>query len=327
MIYPTVKRTFFLLLREGGAAYSELHMAAGERAILRLSQEITQLNGALVLIDEVEAGLHPWVQQLLMLHLQQLALRNDLQIIVTSHSPIVLDSVPLNGKIFLDRDDLSGEVVVRPAYRDLIQNALYGRSNETFKLLCEDEIAEGILEGVFDFLLPQERIKWESVQIGRDTGADEFPMHARALAKFGQIQDTVFILDGDQRDREIEGKIKDAAGRGVNISILFLPGKESPESWIWDRLKTIRSDVVIEQLGIDSQGLSTTMNQLDAIYDSASDSPSEISKNKFRSLSEELRRDASEICRIVARLEAEQEESDIQPLVNDLRGILRQWRG
>ena len=289
------KKNLLFAAQEGGAAYSELHMAAGERAILRLSQEITQLNGALVLIDEVEAGLHPWVQQLLMLHLQQLALRNDLQIIVTSHSPIVLDSVPLNGKIFLDRDDLSGEVVVRPAYRDLIQNALYGRSNETFKLLCEDEIAEGILEGVFDFLLPQERIKWESVQIGRDTGADEFPMHARALAKFGQIQDTVFILDGDQRDREIEGKIKDAAGRGVNISILFLPGKESPESWIWDRLKTIRSDVVIEQLGIDRQGLSTVMNQLDAIYDSASDSPSEISKNKFRSLSEELRRDASDM--------------------------------
>ena len=68
----------------------------GERAILlRLSKEIAQLDGALVLIDEVEAGLHPWMQQqILMLHLQQLALRNDLQIIVTSHSPVVLDSVP-----------------------------------------------------------------------------------------------------------------------------------------------------------------------------------------------------------------------------------------
>ena len=64
--------------QERGASYSELHMAAGERAILRLAQEIAQRNGALVLIDEVEAGLHPWVQQLLMLQLQQLALRNDL---------------------------------------------------------------------------------------------------------------------------------------------------------------------------------------------------------------------------------------------------------
>ena len=63
--------------QEAGAVYSELHMAAGERAMLRLSREIAQLEGALVLIDEVEAGLHPWVQQLLMLQLQQLALRNE----------------------------------------------------------------------------------------------------------------------------------------------------------------------------------------------------------------------------------------------------------
>ena len=321
------KKNLLFASQEGGAAYSELHMAAGERAILRLSQEITQLQGALILIDEVEAGLHPWVQQLLMLHLQQLALRNDLQIIVTSHSPVVLDSVPLNGKIFLDRDDVSGEVVVRPAYRDLIQNALYGRSNEVLKLLCEDEIAEGILEGVLDYLLPQERIKWESVHIGRDTGASEFPMHARSLAKFGQLQDTIFILDGDQRGGEIEGDIQTAAGRGVNISILFLPGSESPESWMWERLNNIRPNVSIDQLGIERSVLTNTMSQLDAIYDSASETSSEIAKNKFRSLSEELQRDATEVSRIVARFEADNRDSDIQPLVNDLRGILRQWRG
>ncbi|MDE0217683.1 MAG: AAA family ATPase [Spirochaetaceae bacterium] len=79
-----------------------------------------------MLIDEVEAGLHPWVQQLLMLQLQQLALRNDLQIIVTTHSPVVLDSVPVNGRVFLDRDE-SGRVTVQPAHVDVVQNALYGR--------------------------------------------------------------------------------------------------------------------------------------------------------------------------------------------------------
>ena len=310
--------------QEGGAAYSELHMAAGERAILRLSQEITQLNGALVLIDEVEAGLHPWVQQLLMLHLQQLALRNDLQIIVTSHSPVVLDSVPLNGKIFLDRDELSGEVVVRPAYRDLIQNALYGRSDEALKLLCEDKTAEGILEGVFDFLLPKEGISKETVRIGRDTGASQFPMHAETLRKFGQIQDTVFVLDGDQRDSEIGRKIEDRAGHSVDI--LYLPGEETPENWVWNKLKHI-SDVEIAQLGINQAGLSNLMNQLDALYDSASSNSSEIAKSKFRSLAERLHRETSEICRIVSRLEADRTESDIQPLVDELRGILRQWRG
>ena len=312
--------------QESGAAYSELQMAAGERALLRLSKEIAQLDNALVLIDEVEAGLHPWVQQLLMLHLQQLALRNDLQIIVTSHSPVVLDSVPARGRIFLDRDEASGKIIVHPPYRDVIQNALYGRSNETLKLLCEDKIAEGILKGVFDYLLPQERIKWESIHIGRDTGASEFPQHAQTLRKFGQLQNTVFILDGDQRGSEIENRIQEAAGRGVNISILFLPGKESPESWLWDRLKTIRPDVVDVQLGIDRRSLSTKMNQLDAIYDAASDSPAEIAKSKFRNLSENLNREAPEVCRILARLEAERKESDIQPFVEELQRILLLWR-
>ncbi|SAY38604.1 AAA family ATPase [Candidatus Synechococcus spongiarum] len=77
-------------------------MSADERAVLRLSQDIAQLKGALIPIDELEAELHPWVQQLLMAQLQQLALRNDLQVIVTAHSPVVLDSVPRNGRIFLE---------------------------------------------------------------------------------------------------------------------------------------------------------------------------------------------------------------------------------
>lgn len=309
--------------QEGGVSYSELHMAAGERALLRLSKEIAQLDGALVLIDEVEAGLHPWVQQLLMLHLQQLALRNDLQIIVTSHSPVILDAVPARGRIFLDRDEESGKIIVRPPYRDVIQNALYGRSSEVLKLLCEDEIAESILKGVFDLLLSKERIKWESVQIGRDTGASEFPMHARALAKFGQLQNTVFILDGDQRDREIAQKIQ-AAGHGINIPILFLPGSGAPENWVWEKLRQI-SIADAAQLGTDSGVLSNLMGQLDATYAAVSESP-ETPKTKLRTLSEHLSREAPELCRILARLEAERRESNIQPFVEELQRILLQWR-
>ena len=309
--------------QEGGAAYSELHMSAGERALLRLSKEIAQLDGALVLIDEVEAGLHPWVQQLLMLHLQQLALRNDLQIIVTSHSPVILDAVPARGRIFLDRDEESGKIIVRPPYRDVIQNALYGRSSEVLKLLCEDEIAEGILKGVFDLLLSKERIKWESVQIGRDTGASEFPMHARALAKFGQLQDTVFILDGDQRNGEIAQKIQ-AVGRGIDIPIVFLPGNGAPENWVWEKLQHV-SAIDAAQLGTNPGVLSNLMAQLDATYAPVSESP-ETPKTKFFTLSERLSREAPEVCRILARLEAERKESDIQPFVEELQRILLQWR-
>ena len=312
--------------QEGGAEYSELHMAAGERAILRLSQEIAQLEGALILIDEVEAGLHPWVQQLLMMQLQQLALRNDLQVIVTSHSPVVLDSVPANGRIFLERED-TGRVVVRPPYRDVVQDALYGRSSDALNLLCEDDAAEGILRGVFDLLLPRQRIRTESIRIGRDTGADEFPAHATAFRKFGQIRSFVFVLDGDKRDSNTGRKIRDQAGS--DVPVYFLPGRGSPELWVWDALRRLDAAESAElpvELGIGAGDLSQRMRRLDSIYDSASDPPARIAKTKLRGLAEPLGRSAPDICRVVARLEAARKESAIQPLVEGLESTLLQWR-
>lgn len=306
--------------QDGGGAYSELHMSAGERTILRLSQDIAQLKGALILIDELEAGLHPWVQQLLMVQLQQLALRNDLQVIVTTHSPVVLDAVPKNGRIFLERDK-TGEVTVRPAYRDIIQNALYGRSPDALNLLCEDKAAEGILQGVLDVLLPDLEIRTESVHIGCDTGADEFPSHAVAFRKFGQIKRFVFVLDGDKRGSHAEEKLSEHA---VSDSVFFLPGGP-PEAWVWQALQRLSAEEA-RGLGLSKGEITAKLSQLDALYDSASDSPSRIAKTKLHQLTDNLGRSEPELARAVGRLEAEKQQSDIQPLVENLKDALLRWR-
>ena len=306
-----------------GAAYSELHMAAGERAILRLAAEIAQLRDALVLIDEVEAGLHPWVQQLLMLQLQQLALLNNLQVLVTTHSPVVLECVPEHGRVFLERDD-AGKVAVVPAYRDLVQDALYGRSGEALNLLCEDDAAEGLLQGIFDDLLPRHRVKRESVRIGRDTGAEEFPAHATAFRKFGQLEGFVFVLDGDKRGSPIAGEIQAQAQR--QVPVCYLPGDQGPEMWVWQRLQGEGQPVLAAALGIEPGELRARMDRLDAIFDSASDSPQTIAKAKMHSLADALERDLPEVCRVVARLEASRNDSDIQPLARELEEALLRWR-
>ena len=306
-----------------GAAYSELHMAAGERAILRLAAEIAQLRDALVLIDEVEAGLHPWVQQLLMLQLQQLALLNNLQVLVTTHSPVVLECVPEHGRVFLERDD-AGKVAVVPAYRDLVQDALYGRSGEALNLLCEDDAAEGLLQGIFDDLLPRHRVKRESVRIGRDTGAEEFPAHATAFRKFGQLEGFVFVLDGDKRGSPIAGEIQAQAQR--QVPVCYLPGDQAPEMWVWQRLQGEGQPVLAAALGIEPGELRARMDRLDAIFDSASDSPQTIAKAKMHSLADALERDLPEVCRVVARLEASHNDSDIQPLARELEEALLRWR-
>ncbi len=307
--------------QESGAEYSELHMASGERVLLRLSQEIAQLDGALVLIDEVEASLHPWVQQLLMQHLQQLALRRNLQIIVTTHSHVVLDSVPAMGRIFLDLDE-AGKVKVLPPHRDLVQDALYGLAKDTLNLLCEDETAEGILQGLLEHLLPREGIPLGSVRVGRNTGADEFPTHAKAFGKFDLLSNFVFVLDGDKRDSAVERKIRAADER---LKVLFLPGNDAPEVWVWGVLKQ-RCRECAEELKLAPEQLSRHLGRLDSVFNLASDTPSAIAKSKLRSLGEALSVDASHICRATARLEAARRGSSIQPLLEGLGDELAKWR-
>ena len=308
--------------QEGGAAYSELHMAAGERTILRLSREVAQLRDALVLIDEVEAGLHPWVQQLLMLQLQQLALLNNLQVVVTTHSPAVLDCVPEHGRIFLQRGD-DGTVAVVPPYRDIVQNALYGRSADALNLLCEDDAAEGMLHGVFDVLLPRHRVRRESLRIGRDTGAREFPMHATAFRKFGQIDSFVFVLDGDMRESGIEREIRQHADR--DVPVLYVLGDLPPERWVWEQLRCDPA-IYAKELGIAGSELGERIGRLEAVFDSASDTPSAIAKAKLRGLAEALEWEVPDVCRVVARIETNRGGSDIEPLVRDLETVLMRWR-
>ena len=52
----------------------------------------------------------------------------------------------------------------------------------------------------------------------------------------------------------------------------------------------------------------------------------EIAKSKLRSLGEVLHRDEAGICRVVARLESDRHESDLQPFAEGLETALMQWR-
>lgn len=316
------KKNILFAEQESGTEYSELHMAAGERAILRLAQEIAQLKEALVLIDEVEAGLHPMVQQLLMLQLQQLALRNDLQVIVTTHSPVVIDTVPAWGRIFLERDE-TGRVEALTPHRDIVQDVLYGRSIDKMNILCEDDTAEGIVRGIIDEIRIRRRTGGDLVRIGRNTGAEEFPAHAAAFRKFGQIDNFVFVLDGDKQNSSVAEKIREAGGN--NVPVLFLPGRDAPEVWVWQQIQQNAQDAARE-LSINQVDLTNQLTRLNAIYDTASDTPSEIAKSKLRSLSDELNRDIPDICRIIARLETRNPRSQIQPLVEKLETTLLTWR-
>ncbi len=318
------KRNLLFAKKRDNVSYSEFHMASGERSVIRLAMEIAQLKDALVLIDELETGLHPYAQQMLMLYLQRLALRNGLQIVLTTHSPVVLDSVPSEACILLDRSD-DGSVKILEPFRDLIQNALYGRSHDKLKLLCEDQMAEAILYGIIDYIAPSENIRHTDIQIGRDTGAEQFNNHANMVKKFDRLNEFLFILDGDQQNKPSHKKLRETVLR--ESSILFLPGEGSPELWVWQTLSN-NTQEASGYLNTTQENLRKYIQKADGIFQENDDSKSAFAKGKLRSLADELAHNdyGQKICRALAHHEAGNPKSEIQPLVGNLRDELNRWR-
>lgn len=303
--------------------YSEFHMSSGERAILRISKDISNMNDALILIDEVEAGLHPYTQQQAMLEFQRIALRNKLQIIVASHSPVVLASVPPEGRLFLNRDEDTSEVRLVPAYRDILQKALYGQSRDQLSILCEDEVAEGLIRGFLDVLNQKLELRHEDIVIGRDTGQSEFPGHVRTLAKFGKLEDFLFALDGDSRG--MEPGIKNAAAEyGQRVQPIFLPGEKSPEDWIW-RILEERGNEYSSSLGVPNRYLEQSMRQIEQLI-AGSIRQSDAAKEQVEALASALNRTVPDIARIVGQREAMSSQGEAVITLVQLEEQINAWR-
>lgn len=307
------------------AKYSELHMSSGERAVLRISKDLSLLDRALVLIDEVETGLHPHAQQLLMLELQRLALRRKLQIVVATHSPVVLESVPPEGRIVLERDERTGEVAVGFSYRDIFQKALYGQSRDQLSILCEDAVAEGVLLGILDVLVVRMELRHDDFVIGRDTGRDEFPAHVRTLGKFDKLWDFVFVLDGDSRDKET-AIVKAAEDFGHPVKPLFLPGDGPPEAWTWRMLKRRPEDYAL-LLGTTESEMRASLRQIEQLFEGSVQQRADAAKGMLEAFCNTLERAAADVARFVGRHEAERGGGDgMAAFVARLREQIEAWR-
>lgn len=95
-----------------GNEYSQFHQGAGEDAtldILLLLQNIPDTS--LLLIDEVEASLHPRSQRRLVHFLLWLARTKSIQIIMSTHSPYVMEELPPEARIFLERRPSTIDIV------------------------------------------------------------------------------------------------------------------------------------------------------------------------------------------------------------------------
>ena len=86
------------VIREHGFEYSGYHQGSGQITVSELLREDLPKYG-LVLIDEIESSLHPRSQRRLLRDLAEQCRLQECQIILTTHSPYILEELPLQARV------------------------------------------------------------------------------------------------------------------------------------------------------------------------------------------------------------------------------------
>lgn len=122
------KRKQVGVVTRGTATYSNFHQGAGEDSTMDL---IALLQGApsysLVVIDEIEASLHPRAQRRLIAEMFELARTKRLQFIVSTHSSFILEQLPEPARVYIQTS------------ADGQRNLLYGISAGLALTMMDDE--------------------------------------------------------------------------------------------------------------------------------------------------------------------------------------------
>jgi predicted ATPase len=228
------------VVRRKGIAYSGFNMGAGESALFELISVIHECPvGSLFLIDEIELGLHEDAQERLVHELKQLCCDRGIQVICTTHSARVLDALPPEGRVYLERTDRS-TVVIAGISSQFATKKLGGRKAPELDVLVEDAAATSVVYAVMNFEL---RTRTDVIEVG-SAAAVMRHMAARYLER-DKRPDVAILLDGDQRNlgtqhvRTFLGAIERKelhadAEKWCKERLGFLCGDTWPEKWVLD---------------------------------------------------------------------------------------------
>lgn len=204
------------VLQRTSASYSGYHQGQGETTIAELIQADLPKYG-LVLIDEIESSLHPRAQRRLIRDLATVCRERELQIILTTHSPYVLEELPKEARIQIFEQDGTRQAMIGVS-PEFALSSMDDVHHPECELYVEDDAAKTLLMEILSqrdrdlasrVLITTYGAASVGYQLGQMVAGKRFP---RAVGVF---------LDGDC-----------AVGAGCCL----LPGTEAPESVVFEDL-------------------------------------------------------------------------------------------
>ena len=209
--------TIYAIQGADGVDYSEFHFGAGEASVIRLVSSIEDTpDGAMILIEELENGLHPIATRRMVEYLLEVAARKSCQVIFTTHSNDAL--APLPSKAIWAA--YSGEVLQGKLDIKALRT-ITGQIDAKLAIFVEDTFAEQMVTTALRY---HGGVELDAVKIHGMGGSDP----AIQVNRQHNLDPTasfpsVCILDGDQ------SALTDPDNR-----VFSLPGTTSPEAHVFD---------------------------------------------------------------------------------------------
>jgi len=249
------------LVERNDISYSGFNMGAGENAVISILLELLSAGtGALMVIDEIELGLHAKAQNEFVKVLKEICKTNKCQIICSTHSDIVLDALPPKGRFFIQNQD-SQTIVTPEISAEYAFGKLAGQNSNELDVFVEDEVGKAIIGNIVPMRI-RERIKLYII------GSDQAVLKQIAARYREGKHNFIAFLDGDKRkvhDQQIiqiknhlETRIEDGDHfiDFIKQRLCYLPGDTWPELSIIQYILRIqdkqelskRWDIAVEEI-------------------------------------------------------------------------------
>jgi predicted ATPase len=134
---------------QGGEIYSSFNAASGEESLINILADIFETpNDSLIMIDELEAGIHPNVQRRLSDIIQYISWHHKKQFIITTHSPTLLSAFPQKSRKFIDKSYNGDYEIISAISVNAAFSKMDAQSYPLVQLYCEDTEAEFIIKNM-----------------------------------------------------------------------------------------------------------------------------------------------------------------------------------
>ena len=176
-------------------SYTEAFAGSGEMAVVRVVNIVSNAeDNSLILLDEPEVSLHPGAQKKLKDFLLEVCLKKKLQIVLCTHSPVFLESLPKKAvKVFVPNSEgkfrVVGNVCVNDAFIQIGQTVF-----NKIRVIVEDAAAKSLIDHTLKVLGQdfEELIDVQYYPGGESSIFKDLVVHSR------QEDDNVFVIfDGD----------------------------------------------------------------------------------------------------------------------------------